>query len=139
MGEEGDYCIRMLEAGYVVRLGRGDAIHHYESPSRSSFRADFYGRRNDVLFAVHNVPLRYLPVHLGVTTYNGLKYGVRVGRPLRMIRGLASGWLAALPELRNRKAIRPETYRLSRRLRKVDYLELGEIEHQLTPIPDKYG
>jgi glycosyltransferase involved in cell wall biosynthesis len=134
MGEEGDFCIRMLDSGYVVRLGRGDAIHHHESPSRSSFRADFYGRRNDVLFGVHNVPARYLPMHLAMTTVNGLRFGFRVKRPLRMIRGLASGWLAAWGELKNRKAVRPETYRLFRRLRKVDFMELGEIEDQLVPI-----
>jgi len=136
MGEEGDYCIRMLDSGYVVRLGLADPIHHYESPSRSSFRADFYGRRNDVLFAVHNVPMPYLPAHLAITTFNGIRFGFRVKRPIRMIRGLASGWLAALPELRHRKAVRPQTYRLSRRLRKVDHLELVDIENELMALPE---
>ena len=37
-GEEIDYCIRMLDAGSVVRLGRADPIHHFESPRRD-FRA----------------------------------------------------------------------------------------------------
>jgi glycosyltransferase involved in cell wall biosynthesis len=134
MGEEGDYCIRMLDGGYVVRLGRADPIHHFESPSRSSFRADFYGRRNDVLFAVHNVPWPYLPVHLVATTLKGLRFGLKVGRPMRMMRGLASGWIAAIPELGHRKAVRPGTYQLSRRLRKIDHLELNSIEKDLPAI-----
>jgi glycosyltransferase involved in cell wall biosynthesis len=137
MGEEGDYCIRMLDRGYVVRLGLADPIHHHESPSRSSFRADFYGRRNDILFATHNVPLRLLPAHLAITTFNGMRFGFKVKRPLRMFHGLASGWLAALPESRHRKAVRPQTYWLSRRLRKVHHLELSEIENQLPPIPNE--
>src|SRR5262249_45469222 len=33
-GEEADYCIRMLAAGFLVRLGYGDHIHHFESPRR---------------------------------------------------------------------------------------------------------
>ena len=134
MGEEGDYCIRMLDAGYVVRLGRADPIHHFESPSRSSFRAGFYGRRNDVLFAVHNVPMPYLPAHLLMTTFNGLRFGFRIRRPWQMVRGLSSGWLAAIPELRNRRAVRPATYRLSRRLRSVDHLELADIENELARL-----
>jgi glycosyltransferase involved in cell wall biosynthesis len=134
MGEEGDYCIRMLDHGYVVRLGRADPIHHFESPSRSMFRADFYGRRNDILFAVHNVPWLYLPLHLLATTFNGLRFGFRVKRPGRMIRGLASGWMEAASESRHRKAVRRRTYQLSRRLRKTDHLLLSDIESDLPAI-----
>ena len=42
-GEEGDFTIRLLDAGYVVRLGRSDAIIHWESPIRDFQRMDFYG------------------------------------------------------------------------------------------------
>jgi glycosyltransferase involved in cell wall biosynthesis len=134
MGEERDYSIRMLDAGFVVRLGHADPIHHFESPHRSLFRADFYGRRNDVLYAVHNVPARFLPLHLAATTLVGLKFGFKVRRPMRMIRGLLSGWLAAIPELANRRAVSPQIYKLSRRLRIVPYLELSEVEPMLATI-----
>ncbi len=43
-GEESDFCIRMLDAGYLVRLGRSDPINHWESPKRDLRRMDFYGR-----------------------------------------------------------------------------------------------
>jgi len=76
-GEEGDYCIRLLDAGYVVRLGRSEPIHHFESPRRDFRRMDYYGRRNDILFAWHNVPLRKLPSHLAVTTAKGAIFGLR--------------------------------------------------------------
>ena len=110
MGEEGDFCIRMLNAGYVVRLGLADPIHHHESVNRSTFRADFYGRRNNVLFAAHNVPLLQVIPHVVATTVNGLRFGLHVHRFGRMARGLASGWVGFLPELRNRKAVRPRHF-----------------------------
>jgi glycosyltransferase involved in cell wall biosynthesis len=135
MGEEGDFCIRMLDAGHVVRPGRADPVHHQESPSRNRFRADFYGRRNDVLFAVHNVPMPYLPPHLLATTANGLRFGLGVARPGNMIRGLASGWASIPREWRNRRAVRPSTYRLFRRLRTVNSLPLTEVEPLLPPLP----
>src|SRR5262249_30284552 len=56
-GEERDYCIRMLDHGWLTRLGCSDPILHYESPRRDFGRMDYFGRRNDILFAWHYVPL----------------------------------------------------------------------------------
>jgi glycosyltransferase involved in cell wall biosynthesis len=134
MGEEGDFCARLLDHGYVVRLGRADPIHHLESPSRSLFRADTFGRRNDVLFAVHNIPMPYFPLHLLVTTYRGLIFGMKVRRFGRMARGLASGWAAIPREWRNRAPVSKDTYRLIRRMRHVPAIPLEEIEPLLGPI-----
>jgi GT2 family glycosyltransferase len=36
--EEPDLALRMLNAGFVVRLGMADPIHHHESPTRNSLR-----------------------------------------------------------------------------------------------------
>jgi glycosyltransferase involved in cell wall biosynthesis len=117
-GEEFDYCIRALDRGYVVRLGRSDPIHHYESPRRSFVRMDLYGRRNDVLFCWHNVPWCYLPWRLFVVTLLGLLHGIHVRRPWRMLQGLLMGY-AAIPRYWCRRApVKVATYRLSRRLRK---------------------
>ena len=38
-GEEGDFCLRMLADGYVVRLGNADPVHHFESPKRDFSRS----------------------------------------------------------------------------------------------------
>ena len=140
MGEEGDYCLRMLAGGHVVRLGRADPVEHHESPSRSRFRADFYGRRNDVLFAVHNVPLPWAIPHLLTTTANGLRFGLRVGRAGNAVRGLASGWAAAPGEWRrDRRAVPVALYRLARRLRSVPWLDLADVEPILPPLTDAAG
>lgn len=138
MGEEKDYSIRLLDAGYVVRAGRADPIYHYESPNRSSFRAAFHARKNDILFPLRYVPQPYLLPYLAVTTFNGIKFGFKVGTPIRMLRGVTAGWLSVLPELRNRKAVRRETYHLYRRLLK-GYLDLEEVEPLLAPICDSFG
>ena len=69
MGEEGDLCLRMMQAGYVMRLGRADPIHHLESPRRNLGRAGFSGRRNDILFCWHNVPMSHFVPHLLATTF----------------------------------------------------------------------
>jgi GT2 family glycosyltransferase len=128
-GEEADYCLRMLDAGFVVRLGRADPIHHFESPRRDWSRVEPLGRRNDILYAWHNVPMRYLPAHLLGTTFNGIKNGIRVGRPWRMIKGIFRGYGAIMSrEWGQRRPISPQTYRLSRMLKKRGSMPLDQIE-----------
>lgn len=129
-GEEQDYCVRMLDAGYVVRLGRADPIHHFESPRRDFRRMDLYGRRNDLLFVWHNTPWPDFPIQLLGTTVRGAMFGFKIGRPLRMIHGLAQGYGAILHEWSQRKPVTLETFRLMRRLKK-NVVALEEIEGQL--------
>lgn len=133
-GEEGDLGIRLLDAGYVVRLGNADPIHHFESPRRDMRRMDYYGRRNDVLFAWHNAPARWLPWHLLATTLNGAIFALKIRRPARMFGGLAVGWLQCLPQWRQRRAVKVEVYRLSRRLKKGGPLPLTAVEPLLPPM-----
>lgn len=133
MGEEGDLCIRLLDAGYVVRLGTADPIHHLESPRRNFALADYCGRRNDVLFAWHNVPLPFLPLHLAGTTLNGLVFALRSRRP-RMLLGIIQGYLTALRRWRERRPVSRSAYRLHRRLKKNGACTLAAIERLLVPI-----
>jgi GT2 family glycosyltransferase len=133
MGEEADLCLRMLAAGYITRLGNADPIHHFESPSRSHFRADFYGRRNDVLFAWHNVPMPALAPHLLATTANGIAFGLRCGRVGRMVRGLASGYLGLLRHPLDRDPVSGKVYRLARELKKRGAIALADIVDRLPP------
>lgn len=136
-GEESDFAVRMLAAGYVVQLGRADPIWHFESPRRDYRRMDYHGRRNDILFAWHNVPWPELPFHLAGVTYHGLLHGLRVKRPLRMVWGLWHGYLDCLQQWTQRSPISSSVYRLHRRLRRHVSLPLKEIEHEL-PAP-KFG
>lgn len=130
-GEESDFCLRMLAAGYVVRLGTSDMILHHESPRRSFARMDYYGRRNDVLFACRHVPLHYLPLHLAGTTFNGLRWACRSGRPFHMLRGLVAGYVEGATLFADRQPVSAEIYQLFRRLKKSGPLKLSEMEHHL--------
>jgi glycosyltransferase involved in cell wall biosynthesis len=132
-GEEQDYCIRMLNAGYLVRLGRADPIHHFESPRRDFRRMDLYGRRNDLLFVWYNTPWPDFLFQLMGTTVRGMMFGLKVRRPLRMIHGLAQGYGAMLHEWSLRDPVSLQTFRLMRRLKK-QIVPLEEIEAFLVPL-----
>jgi len=133
-GEEIDLAIRMLNAGYVVRQGSGDAIHHFESPKRDVRRMDLYGRRNEVLFAWHNVPMPYFPAHLLGTMFTGMRLGFRLGRPWPMVVGLVMGFGAAAGQITVRRPVSRRTYQLQRLLKRGGPKPLEEIEAKLPPI-----
>ena len=135
-GEEMDFCIRLLNEGFVVGLGFGDAIVHHEFPQRDWRQMDFYGRRNDVLFAWRNVPMPYLPTHLVATTLNGLWWGVRTRRPAAMIAGLLSGYSDMFSDGHWHHPVSRDAYRLHRLLKKHGPKKLSEIEF-LLPSPTK--
>jgi glycosyltransferase involved in cell wall biosynthesis len=130
-GEERDYCLRMLASGYVVKLGSADPIHHFDSARRSFKRMDFYGRRNDILFAVHNVPMPHLPIHLIGTTLNGLSFALRCGRPADQLHGIGAGYLEGLRRWGERQPVSAVIYRLQRLLRKAGPCPLERIENKL--------
>jgi GT2 family glycosyltransferase len=134
-GEEMDYCIRMLDAGYVVRLGGADPIHHMESPRRSRPQISMYSGRNHVLFAWHNVPMPNLLMHLPATVAKQLKAGAKDRHVPHSIQGLARGLgLAVSAEMLKRSPVRRSTYLFSRRLRKQGPFLLSQIENELPPM-----
>lgn len=130
-GEEKDYCIRMLETGRLVRTGSADPIHHFFSPRRDLGRMDYYGRRNDILFAWHNVPMPYLPFHLLGTSLKGFASAFRARRFGKMLRGMARGYVDCFRWRNRRTPVRREIYRLNRFLKKNGPLLLPEIESSL--------
>ena len=133
-GEEGDFCLRLLAAGYVTRLGAATPIHHNESPRRSFWRMEYYGRRNDVLQAWRHTPAAWLVPHLLATTISGLRQAVRTRRPAAHLRGLASGWMAVLTGRAERVPVTKEIYHLFRQLKKQGPLRLADFESSL-PLP----
>ncbi|MBR9803631.1 glycosyltransferase [bacterium] len=117
-GEERDFCARLLEAGYFVRLAHTAPIHHFESPKRDTTRMDLYGRRNDILFSWLNDHWTRLPIQLAGTSVNGALFGLRGGRPIRMLKGTMMGF-SGIPKFWNhRQPISADTMRLFRHLQK---------------------
>jgi GT2 family glycosyltransferase len=114
--EEGDFCIRLLGAGKVVRLGRAQPIRHHASASRNPERAWFYESRNGVLFAWHNVPMPQLLLQLAKTSIHALWLGRGVGRTALFARGVAAGFAVAARDRRNRRPVDSAAWKLYRRL-----------------------
>jgi glycosyltransferase involved in cell wall biosynthesis len=133
-GEEEDFSIRMLDAGYVIRTGNADPIHHYESPIRDRWRMDVYGARNKILFSWHNVPMPYLLPHMMGATVNRLLFGVRQRHPWRAGYGLLKGFAVCLTQARQRRPVRRATYRAFRELRRAGQLPLSAVQHAV-PVP----
>jgi glycosyltransferase involved in cell wall biosynthesis len=130
-GEERDLCVRMLGAGYVVRLGRADHIRHYESPRRSFERMDFYGRRNDILFAWHNAPTSLLPFYLALETLNTVRTALRHRRFRSFIRGLLAGYRDCIRYAGKRAPLDFDVFRLYRTLFRKGPLPLEEVRTRL--------
>ncbi len=124
-GEEMDFCIRMLAAGYVVRLGSTGLIHHLESPRRDFRRMDFFGPRNSVLFAWQNVPLPYLLGNLLMTSFYCIRLTLDPSRLIIRLRGLGWGYRDFLRT--QRAPVCMTTFRLWRDLRKNDPLPLEDV------------
>jgi glycosyltransferase involved in cell wall biosynthesis len=128
-GEESDFCIRMLDAGLVVRLGNSDPILHFESPRRDFRRMDYYGCRNPVIYAWQNVPMPWLPIHLVATSINCLRWTFRPSRFLVRLRGVLAGWVAMLSSPRS--PVKSSVYRASRQFRKLGTLSLSDTKKLL--------
>lgn len=136
-GEENDFAIRLLDAGYAIGMCDADPLFHHESPRREWSRMDVFGRRNDILFAWQNVPMPYFPVHLFATTMNGMVHGARVRRPLDNIRGIVRGYSDLFLDAAPRMPVRRDTYLLFRRLKKEGPVSLDAIERLLPRQADQ--
>jgi len=133
-GEEKDFCVRLLNLGFIVRLGIGDAILHHEVPQRDRRRMDFYGHRNNIVFAWQNVPMPYFPAHLLATTFNGLIYAVRSRRPSSMLAGIWSGYFDMCLNRHWRQPVSRSSYRLHRALKKRGPKMMDDVEPFLPPL-----
>lgn len=127
-GEESDFCIRMLDAGWLVRLGTADPIHHHESPKRDHRRMDFYGARNAILYVWQNVPWPAFPVHLLATTVNILRWTFEPHRFVRRLGAVLVGYAWCLSHWDERKPVGRACYQRSRRLCMNGALPLCQIE-----------
>jgi GT2 family glycosyltransferase len=129
-GEESDLCLRLLSAGYVVRLGTGEPIHHFESPKRDFRRMDHYGPRNAILFAWQNTPFPLVIANLLATTARVLTWTLSPSRLATRAAGALSGFGACLRQ--ERRPVSAGVFLLWRRLRgAVSPLPLAEVAGSL--------
>lgn len=129
--EEADFCLRMLDAGFTIRLGRAQHLLHLESPKRNLDMVFVKDRRNNMLHGWHNVPMPYLPVRLAKVTLHSIALARRHGHAGPMLRGLGQGWRYGLRCRAERRPVARSTYRLDHLLRKRGPIALAEIEPML--------
>jgi hypothetical protein len=130
-GEEEDYCIRMLNAGWITRCGNAEPIHHFESPRRSWSRMDFYGARNKVLFAWHNIPAPALGHQLVGRTAKAMVFSLQPARMMTRCRGLLNGYFVCATGGAARRPVAATVFRLSQELKSRRCVPLDEISHRL--------
>jgi hypothetical protein len=141
MGEERDYCLRMLEAGYVVRTGRADPLHHFESPIRNKPRVFYLTARNSIVFGWHNVPALMLPVHCASTIYHTLRYAVPRGGFFRAASGLAAGFVLSFKEYSKRRPVPARVISLMWKMRRQRIVRLDQAApllekmREILPVP----
>ncbi len=111
LGEEGDASIRLLDAGMVVERGTADPIHHMQPADRRSNFADYYGRRNDVLFYYLRAPSGTLPLRIIGTVIKGLKHGYRHQCLKATILGLWDGFKLIASGRVKRTPVKPSTFK----------------------------
>jgi glycosyltransferase involved in cell wall biosynthesis len=132
--EELDFCLRMLAAGFVTRIGRADPLRHLESPMRDFSRLLTLTARNELLNGWHNVPMPYLLVRWAkVTAMCGL-LAVRWRDPAALTRGV---WLGLRDSYRlrgDRAPVPRRVYRVNHALRIRGPLRLEEVEPRLPPM-----
>lgn len=131
MGEESDLCIRMLERGFLVRLGGADPIHHLQPANRVSAKVDILERRNDIISFYFNTPLLFLVPYLAATTVKGCVHGMKVGRIGNMIKGLFQGYAFILSNSRLRSPVSLSSFLLYRKIKSRKIFPLNEVKQYL--------
>jgi len=135
--EERDFCLRMLDAGYIVKIGRSSLIYHYQSPVRKSNWNRIMERRNDLIYAVCNIPLPYVAVHIPGTIVLGLLYGIKNKCIIETIKGYFSFLSIFTSVMPMRNPVSCETYFLIRYLQKVGKCKYHDIESKLNELKIK--
>jgi glycosyltransferase involved in cell wall biosynthesis len=138
VGEEWDVSLKMLDAGYVVRLGRSEPVHHMTSPKRNFRREDVYGRRNELLICWTYFPFPWNLGGMAGYAVKALNAGVRSGRTWNMVVGISLGLRLCLTGSVRRRPIDRRAFRFDQRaraaLRAGGAVRLSDAEPGLPPL-----
>jgi len=129
-GEESDFCIRMLDKGYVCRLGNAAPIEHFESPRRDFKRMDLYGGRNQILSAWLNAPRERLPQSLSHAIISKMRWGLRSRKYLRAIQSAQLGIYSIFGHRTLRQPVSLKTYMTFEKIQRGSS-SLHDVMHDL--------
>lgn len=133
-GEEADLCARLLEAGYVTRLGRAKPARHYLSPIRNRKWERYYAARAGIVTSYMNLPAALVvPSLVGWTARESINV-VRHGHLGATVRGVAGGWRDIFRHFGNRRALSWPVYKVLRDLRKKGPMTLADVRARLPDV-----
>lgn len=127
-GEEYDFALRLLRAGWLVRAGRSTPIHHRPSPIRDHQRIDMYGRRNQLLEVYTHFPVPWNVLYLAAHALHGVFLGAVVRRSPGMLRGVLLGLRDVVRLRSERQPLSLREYRLARELWRARLMDVEALE-----------
>jgi GT2 family glycosyltransferase len=133
-GEEEDYCIRMIGAGYVVKVGTAPVVDHFVSPKRDSTHSFYLGRRNQVMFVTDNIPWPYVALELPRTTVDCVRLGFKWNEKRAAMEGIRDGYRAALRRRHEREPVSRRAHRVMSWLKRQRILRLETVLPELPPL-----
>lgn len=133
-GEEFEYCLRMLAAGRVVRLGRADRVEHHESPQRVTREVLRLATRNELLRTFYLVPLPQAVVVAAKQLADTLPTAHRLGDLGAGLSGAGDAMRMAARTRGQRRPVGRLVLRADRRLRRGSPLLLEALEPHLPPL-----
>jgi glycosyltransferase involved in cell wall biosynthesis len=138
VGEEWDLSLKMMDAGYVVRLGRSEPVHHMTSPKRDFRREDVYGRRNELLICWTYFPTPWNLIGMAGYALKALNAGIRTGRIWNRLVGIGLGLRLCVTGGARRRPIDRRAFRFDQRARAAarggGAVRLADVEHGLPPL-----
>lgn len=135
MAEEPDLALRLLDRGLVVRAGRADPVHHFESPNRDRRHVWKQIARNGVLQGWMTAPGWILPIHLAGTALSAIRVGLGPAPLPAMLDGLFAGFAECLTGRVPRRPVSARAYFLCRWLRRHKPAPLSAVAPRLPPLP----
>lgn len=131
-GEEHTYAIRLLEAGYVVRISSHGHIDHFpQLVHREVGQIIEYDMSNAMLFAWQFVPWPQLIVHMTAVIASRIWRAIKLHRLRDAIRGVWTGFVGIRMAQTSRQAVSHSVYRLMRDLITHRVLPFSQVEPRL--------
>lgn len=133
-GEEAEYCQRLLNAGYLVRLGTRILIRHCPGwAGKYTREVNSYVGRNRLLITWLNAPGAYLLPLLAIQAALTLKEMLRARDRIAVLLGLRNGFFAMFGARGQRRGISRRAFKLYLYLRKNRGATPESIDSSLLP------
>ena len=133
-GEEADLCARLLQAGYVTRLGNAPPARHYLSPIRNRTWERYYAARTGIVTAYMNMPVLMVVPALLAWTAREVTLIARHGHPGATFKGIAGGYRDIVRHAGKRRPISWNVQVVLRHLKKSGPMTLQDVRHQLPHV-----